>query len=185
LTEQLQQNLIAPDYREKVKNAIEKGVKWILKTRQKQSGNFWSDCPNSNSQTQSNGLNGFVIYALHIIAKSESVQIQNLVNELKEIDSLWLDYLSKMPRVSVGHAIGCRCGTITNDDVILDRTNQWSIPWAIMATIEAFPNGSNWQKAAAANWVENLPFSEKYEGYYAGASEYLIALSHLRTKDTE
>lgn len=186
LTGQLHLNLISPDQKERVKTSIEKGAAWLLDTRGKTNGGFlWSDCPNNMpvSQTRSYGLDGMVIHALHTVDASGLLQINGLAEGLREIDSLWLANLTNMPAVSLEDSAECRCGTRSGDDVILDRTTQWSTPWSIVATVEAFPNGSIWQKATAKKWLEDLPISTEYQGYYYGASEYLIALSFLRVEN--
>lgn len=182
LTEQLRLNLITQADRERIKNAIEKGSAWLLESRNKESKNyFWIDCPNAaeSSQTKSNGLDGMTIFVLHQIAKEKIVDTQNLTDELKKIDSQWLERIGQIPAILADEA-GCQCGTVVDNEVILDRTKQSTVPWSLMATIEAYPNGSLWQKARAAKWLENLPFSEEYKGFYFIAAEYLIALSHLR-----
>lgn len=183
LTQQLRLNLIGANYQARAKKAVEKGALWLLNTRRKtDKERLWSDCPNALpvSQTRSYGLDGIIIHALHTIENSNSFEINNLSSELKEIDSSWLENLSRMPEFSLEDAAECRCGTKTGDEVILDRTNQWTIPWSIIATVEASQNGTPWQKAVARKWLESLPFSQEYKGYYYGASEYLIALSFLR-----
>lgn len=182
LTEQLRLNLIAQADQERAKNAIEKGSAWILKNRNKESKNyFWIDCPNAaaTSQTKSNGLDGMTIFVLHQIAKAKIINTQSLNDELKEIDSLWLERISQIP-ASLSDEAGCQCGTIVDNEVILDRTKQSTVPWSLMATIESYPNGSLWQKANASKWLEDLPFSEEYKGFYFIAAEYLVSLCHLR-----
>ncbi len=185
LTEQLRHNLISPNYREKAQNAVNKGVGWILKTRQKKTGNFlWNDCPNQPeiTQTPSAGLDGTIILMLHTAADA-NLQIPNLTEELRAIDSEWLDNLSVMPDIPLEYKVDGRCTNNTADGGIMDRTIRFSIPWSIIATVEAFPNGSLWQKATAAKWLENLSIEKEYKGFKFGESEHLIGLSHLREHD--
>lgn len=181
LTEQLRLDLIAQNDKERVRNAVEKGVLWILKTRKKENKRyFWVDCPNAtiSIQTQSDGLDGITIFALHQIAKSKVVQVPDLASELKEIDSAWLERVSEIPQ-TLEDRIVCRCGTIIDNEVIFDRTNQITLPWSIAATVEAFPNGTLWQKAKTAKWLENLTFQQDEKAHFVQA-EYLIALGFLR-----
>ncbi len=187
LTEQLRHNLISPNNKEKVQNAINKGVGWILKTRKKKNEKFlWSDCPNQPEviQNPSAGLDGTIILMLHTAAKAD-LQIPNLTEELEAINSEWLDNLSMMPDVPLDYKVDGRCTVYTADGDIMDRTIRFSVPWSIIATVEAFPSGSFWQKASATKWLENLPLSQEYKGLSFGASEHLIALSHLQANDSK
>ncbi len=182
LIEQLQQNLIDKNYEERVKFAINEGVTWLLKTRNRNGEFLWSDCPKVDLiwQTPSYGVDGTIIYTLHFVAKSGLVQTPNLTNELKEIDSIWLDKLDQTPNFPLEHQIDGRCFTVSADGGIMDRTIRFSMPWLILATIEAYPNGTVWQKAIATKRLENIPFSQKYKGYTFGASEYIISLTELQ-----
>jgi hypothetical protein len=185
LTEQLRHNLISPKYREKVQNAVNKGVGWILETRKIKTGNFlWNDCPNQPeiTQTPSAGLDGTVILMLHKAAEA-NLEIPNLPAELKEIDSEWLDNLSLMPDVPLEYKVDGRCTNETVDGGIMDRTIRFSIPWSIIATVKAFPNGTDWQKAVAAKWLESIPIEKEYKGFKFGESEHLIGLLYLREND--
>lgn len=182
LTEQLRHNLIAENNKEKVRNAITKGVNWLLKTRKRQTQDFqWTACPNDVefSHLPSYGLDGMVISVLHNVAES-GLPIPNLAEELKEIDSMWLDNLSRMPSLPLEHQVDGRCNTVTADGDIMDRSIRLTMPWSITATAEAFPNGTDWQKAVAKRWLENFPFSDEYKGFTFGEAEHLIGLSYLR-----
>lgn len=179
LTEQLRQNLIAQEDKERVKNAVEKSVSWILTTRKKDGKFFWIDCLNANisQQTTSEGLDAMVLFTLHRIAKSKIAQTQNLTDELKETDSAWLERLDKVPQ-SLEERAGCQCGTVIDNEVIYDRTTQLTMPWTIAAVAEAYPNGTLWQRAKTAKWLEKIPFPQNSNAYFVEA-EYLIALSYL------
>jgi serine/threonine protein kinase len=182
LTEQLRHNLINIKDREKVKTAIVKGVDWLLKTRKRQTQDYlWTACPNDAEfvHLPSFGLDGLIIYLLHNVAES-GLQIPDLAEELKEIDSMWLNNLSNMTTLSLEDKVDGRCNTYTSDGDILDRTIRFTIPWSIMATVEAFPNGTLWQKAVAAKWLEKFPFEKEYKGFKFGEAEHLIGLSHLQ-----
>jgi serine/threonine protein kinase len=182
LTEQLKHNLIAENNQENVKTAIAKGINWLLKIRSRQTQNYqWNACPNEFelNQLPSSGLDGTIIYLLHNITELK-LDIPNLETELKEIDSIWLDNLSEMPTNPLDHKIDGRCNIFTTDGDLMDRTIRFSIPWSIVATTKAFPNGTDWQKAIAKKWLEDIPFENEYKGYSFGAAEYLIGLSYLQ-----
>lgn len=181
LTEQLRHNLIAENNKEKVRNAITKGTSWLLKTRKRQTQDFqWTACPNDVelSHLPSFGLDGMVISVLHNVAES-GLPIPNLAEELKEIDSMWLDHLSQMPSLPLEHQVDGRCNTLTSDGDIMDRTIRFTIPWSLIATADAFPNGTDWQKAVAVRWLENFPLGKEYKGFKFAEAEHLIGLSHL------
>jgi serine/threonine protein kinase len=187
LSEQLRHNLIGVNDREKVQTAITKGVNWLLEIRKRQTQDYlWNACPNDNEivQLPSSGLDGTIVYLLHNIAGS-GLQLPNLSEELKEIDSTWLNHLSQMGTVSLEDKVDGRCNTSTSDGDIMDRTIRFSVPWSIAATTEAYSNGTPWQKATAAKWLENLPISQEYKGFNFGASEHLIGLSYLRNSDSK
>lgn len=184
LTEQLRHNLIAENNKEKVRNAITKGTNWLLKTRQRQTKDFqWNACPNDVelSHLPSFGLDGMVISVFHNVAES-GLPIPHLGEELKEIDSMWLDHLSQMPSLPLEHQVDGRCNTITSDGDIMDRSLRFTIPWSLIATVEAFPNGTAWQKAVAVRWLENFPLGKEYKGFKFAEAEHLIGLSHLNKK---
>lgn len=187
LTEQLRHNLVSANNKEKVQTAITKGVSWLLKTRKRQTQNFqWTACPNDMEfvHLPSYGLDGMIIYVLHIVAKS-GLEISGLAEELREIDALWLNNLSDMAALPLEDKVDGRCNTYTADGDILDRTIRFTIPWSIIATVEAFPNGTPWQKASAARWLENFPFENEYKGFKFGEAEHLIGLSYLQANDSK
>jgi serine/threonine protein kinase len=187
LTEQLRNNLIGENNKEKVQTAIIKGVSWLLKTRKQQAQDYqWTACPNERelSHIPSSGLDGTIIYLLHNVAKL-GLQIPNLAEELKEIDSMWLNNLSQIPTNPLDHKVDGRCNTVTADGDIMDRSIRFTIPWSIIATTESFPSGTPWQKASATQWLDALPISQEYKGFNFGASEHLIGLSHLHKNDSQ
>jgi serine/threonine protein kinase len=183
LTEQLRHNLIGENNKEKAENAVVKGVRWLLKTRKKQTQDYlWNACPNDREivQLPSSGLDGTIIVLLHTIAESDLQILDSAVEELKEIDSMWLNHLSRMAVVlPLEHQVDGRCNTVTADGDIMDRTIRFSVPWSIAATAKAFPNGTTWQKAVASKWLEDIPIENEYKGFNFGASEHLIGLSYL------
>jgi serine/threonine protein kinase len=187
LSEQLSHNLISPNNKEKVQTTIIKGVSWLLKTRKRQTKDFmWSACPNDNEMVQlpSSGLDGTIVFLLHNIAKS-GLETPELVESLKEVDSMWLNNLSQMKTLSLEDKVDGRCNTVTADGDIMDRSIRFTIPWSIIATTEAFPSGTAWQKASATQWLDTLPISQEYKGFNFGASEHLIGLSHLQKNDSK
>lgn len=181
-TKQLELNLVKPQHQERVNDIIKRGTLWLLKTHQKNSLRMWKDCPTDSESTESIGLDGNTIFTLHQVAKTKSLNVEGLNEQLKEIDSIWLDNLSSMKKLELLDSESCRCTTKTGEELILDRTTQWSVPWAIMATAEAMQNATPWQKAVATKWLENLPLAEEYKGPYFGAAEYLISLNYLFSK---
>lgn len=187
LSEQLRYNLIAENNKEKVRNAIFKGVGWLLKIRKQQTQDYqWTACPNDKelAQIPSSGLDGTIVYMLHVIDES-GLQIPGLGENLKAIDSMWLNHLSQTPSNPLEHKVDGRCTTVTADGDLMDRTIRFSIPWSIIATTEAFPNGTQWQKAIAFRWLETIPISQEYKGFNFGASEHLIGLSHLQKNSSK
>jgi serine/threonine protein kinase len=184
LSEQLRHNLIDARNKEKVQTAINKGVSWLLKTRKRQTQDYlWNACPDDIelARLPSSGLDGLIIYVLHIVAKS-GLQIPGLAEELQEIDSMWLDHLSKMTAIPLEHGVDGRCNTYTTDGDIFDRTIRFTVPWSVIATVEAFPNGTTWQKAVATKWLEDIPIEKEYKGFKFGEAEHLIGLSYLNKK---
>jgi serine/threonine protein kinase len=187
LSEQLSHNLISEINKEKVQTAIIKGANWLLKTRKRQTKDFmWSACPNDNEivQMPSSGLDGTIVFIIHNIAKS-GLQIPDLAENIREIDSMWLNHLSHMETLSLEDKVDGRCNTITADGDIMDRSIRFTVPWSIIATTESFPSGTPWQKASAMQWLDTLPISQEYKGFNFGTSEHLIGLSYLRKNDSK
>lgn len=184
LTEQLRLNLLPVQEREKAKNMIEKGTLWLLESRRKEDRkHFWIDCPNApvSAQSSSDGLDALVVFTLHRVAESKAVSAPNFNTELKVIDSRWLDRIGAIAP-DLADETGCQCGTIAENEIILDRTKHSTVPWSIMATAAAYESGTDRQKAVAAKWLEELPLAEEFDGFYFIAAEYLIALTDLREK---
>jgi serine/threonine protein kinase len=182
LNEQLRSDLIGANNKEKVQTAIIKGVNWLLRTRKRQTQDYlWTACPNDMALVHlpSSGLDGLIVYVLHSVAKS-GLQIPDLAEELQEIDSMWLNHLSKMPAIPLEHGVDGRCNTYTADGDIFDRTIRFTVPWSIIATVEVFPSGTAWQKAVAAKWLNSIPIEKEYEGFKFGEAEHLIGLSYLQ-----
>ena len=196
LAELLKKNLINQDYKEKVVSAINRAVLWLLKIRNEENGKIqWSDCPHQAKefQTQSNGLDGVIIHTLHFVSKLNGIQpIENLNSELRKIDKIWLENFNywEIPPLTVEKE--CKCiharHRVETDNLFVtneDDTKQTSIPWAIIASVDTYPNGTLWQKAVIQRWLNNLNFSEDYKGFYYGKAEYFIALSYLRNNLSE
>jgi serine/threonine protein kinase len=145
LREQLQVGLENSEQENKVKEAIKLGRSWLLQTHK---GNArWSDYPFNDDQKESVGMSGLVLHVLH---QTDSSNTQNL----QELDQLWLKNLpfigtdAKDKVQSVIFSMG-------NTDAIKNYTAQW----AIIGTVDAYQNGTAYQKAKTRAWMDIFVFN--------------------------
>jgi tRNA A-37 threonylcarbamoyl transferase component Bud32 len=102
----------------------------------------WTDYPGGQVQR---GISGLALDALH----------HGPHPALAEIDRRWLDELPAEPAGPRDFESSNR--TIRGSDghpLQSDDTRYYELPWCLLATLDAYPAGSPWQRARALRWIE-------------------------------
>jgi hypothetical protein len=145
LREQLQLGLENSEQENKVKEAIQLGRSWLLQTHK---GNArWSDYPFNNDQQESVGMSGLVLHVLH---QTNSNNTQNL----QELDQLWLENLP-----FIGTDAKDKVQSIIFSMGNTDATKNYTVQWAIIGTVDAYQNGTAYQKAKTRAWMDIFVFN--------------------------
>lgn len=164
------------DLKAKIESAIAKGRDWLLNAREPGKP-FWKDYPANTDGRVSIGVSGLALHVLHQMAPPDT---------LAEIDRLWLE---AMP-IDIADPDETE---LTNTTMLLksgtiefDRTRNYRLQWAMIATADAYAAGTNWQKARAAAWMEfvlrrNLATDAVLKQPWV-AAELVVALRHLQQR---
>lgn len=131
--------------RARIAEAVERGADW-LRGQVAADRARWADYPawpEAKERKEFLGVSGFALYALHRVGAPG----------LAELDRDWLRNLPpEIPAARRGDAspkpvrIGKR--------LYADDTLYYGLPWGILATVHAYPNGSISGKARAIQWLE-------------------------------
>jgi hypothetical protein len=132
----------APD-RDKITLAVASGAQWLYSQRSPKTAR-WRDYPAGRPLLSVSGL---ALHALHMVGGYD----------LKDIDRLWLRSLpNTLPRADEYDVSARTVFRSSNDPIQTDDTKYYSLPWAIVATIDAYPNGNIFDRAFALNWLERV-----------------------------
>jgi hypothetical protein len=159
------------DDRAKLASAVKLGQKWLIDSRIKGRASWW-DVPNKiDGKQESVGLSGLVLHVLHRTKAS--------ADELARLDQLWLRQLPKLS-TEASHYVE---STATLEGGIKEDAKNLSMPWAIIATVDAYASGTEAEKKAATNWMVGVLDSVdlqaiKINPYYI-KSELLMALRYV------
>jgi hypothetical protein len=128
------------EQRELVSKAIAKGKAWLLSVRERDAAR-WKRYPASLKSEVSVSVSGTVMHALHVVESAE----------LGPIDALWLDSL---PTGIAGEAENPYVIVETRSGQATDYWEQIKLPWVLVATVDAYPEGGLRQRARALRWIE-------------------------------
>jgi serine/threonine protein kinase len=126
-----------------LQGASKRAIAYLLAARESGQAR-WSDYPDGPPQL---GVSGLALHALH----------QGLRQPLAEIDRLWLHGLPDEPAgpgdfESSGRTVHASDGRpIQSDD-----TRHYELPWCVVATLDAYPSGTHWQRTKALRWIERV-----------------------------
>jgi hypothetical protein len=178
LSEHLNRGLVPPTHVKRVEAGTDRGLAWLLSVRVTGRAR-WSDYPLVPVGRESVGISGLVVHVLHHARKSN----------VSAIDRLWLNDLP--PAVPAVVEFEASNKTVKNEAGIAvqtDDTRHYALQWAVVATADAYPYGTLWERHAAAGWMERAlkPLGPSEEADMAAlkagpwvAAELLIALRHL------
>jgi hypothetical protein len=168
LQTQLRNKLIPQTMEEEVSNAIAKGSSWLIRHR---SGTRWKDYPLYEAANDSDSLSGLVMHALHLTA-SDSIE---------ELKKEWLYNLpSKYVAAQQAFAgVKLRVGGSVSEAFV-----QISLPWLLIATVDAYGAGNYSERTHALLWMERALDQEsvmhadtKVHDWWR--AEFLLALRYV------
>jgi hypothetical protein len=153
------------------RRAVQRGAAWLLSKRGANAR--WKPYPHLASSSISGSISGLALHTLHLAVPDLAA----------DVDQAWLDNLpaSAVP-ASLGENYYVEIKQSSTRQI--DHFVQLTMPWMLIATVDAYPNGNLLQKARALSWVERTLGHEsvknadaEQENWWRG--ELLIALNHL------
>jgi hypothetical protein len=179
LNEQMRLGIEEP-LRQRVQDSLEAGKGWLLHQIGPKTAR-WYDYPNIDSgyRKQPIGLSGLVIHVLHRLG-IDTIQS-------KDIDESWMRDLPADipgPTEMLSNTVNV---AMANNAFVQDTTRQISLPWIIIATVDAYQNGTLRDQARASNWFRRLasqigPQLRVVMTSSWASAELAIALRYLRRK---
>jgi hypothetical protein len=140
LTEQKRKHFIPAADAHAVDGALTHAVGWLLSHR---SGARWKGYPQMPSSAESESISGLALHALHLAAPERAVSLDN-------------DWISSLPDRAIAASDG------ENNYVELEGANgraidtyvQLKLPWMLVATVDAYPQGDLLHRVRAMEWLE-------------------------------
>ena len=166
----------------KVTEAIKKGINWLLSNMRDPQKSIWTDYPKNADYEDflSLSLSGLVIHTLNLFSG-------DIV--LFKFNTQWLQNLKNAQAfTAVDHKEQSDMFYKLNSSVsdFEDRTRHLVIPWEIIATVDAFKDGSFTQRFHANNWldivVDNLNVKDIEKNPRFIRAEILISLRYLQNQ---
>jgi hypothetical protein len=146
---QLEHKLIQNADRPKVEDSIGRAVKWLKKIALSGQAR-WKEYPPENGfekDTDYMAVSALVIYVLRAIEKESNFDVK------------WLEALPmvapnpKDTEVAKGYVMGVDAGDFVIK-FVLDSTRHYRYPWMLQTTVDAYAQGTVWQRARAVVWLE-------------------------------
>ena len=153
--------LIPADRRAAVDRAISRATMWLMRVRM---GARWRAHPNAPETDVPEALSGFVLHVLH----------QASALDLTDVDRAWLDSLPQKdlePTSLDKHYNVLQYGHRSAIDHIVDIR----LPWILLATADAYANGTAQQKARTLNWIEQILRSPEVRGADTEGTDWVRA----------
>jgi hypothetical protein len=146
LVEMNKRDLIPPTMRSQAEDAVDRGVSWLQMTRTGLTR--WKAYPNLSNSEEYDSISGLVLHTLHVADQSG---LRNL--GLRDLDRDWLSSLPSVPpKVASRETPFVEMRGPPESRV--DRFRQITLPWMLIATIDAYPSGTVFRKALASNWID-------------------------------
>jgi hypothetical protein len=141
LTEQKRKHFIPTANVHAVDGAVTRAVGWLLSHR---SHARWKGYPEMPLSAESESISGLALHALHLAAPERAVSLDN-------------DWISSLP----DRVIAASDGENTYVELegvhgrAIDHTVQLKLPWMLVATVDAYPQGDLLHRVHAMEWLEN------------------------------
>jgi hypothetical protein len=156
LLELYQRGLIAAGQRERVLDAIERGVLWINRKRE-QDRATWKDFPNDPGAVISPAISGMAFHTLYAAHQAPLPRVREVVTDaaLRELGRRWLDAVPRsLPRLDETE----RKSEVFVNPPQLDAINdvfQTTTPWVLLATADAFAVADPGTRRELAGWLND------------------------------
>jgi hypothetical protein len=159
--------------------AIQRGVHWLRLTIADKTTSRWSDYEQKEGEYESlavsKSLSGLTLHTLNILGKSNDTLNRNWLKGLEMADAS-VD-INLRERSDKGFK------TTNTAVAFTDATRHLVIPWQLIATTDAYRNGSFSEKLKANKWIdiviENLDADKIAKTDRFAKAEVLIALRYL------
>ncbi len=167
-------------YRNKVERSIRAGAEWLLKNKIDPASALWNDYPQSDTDESllCKSLSGLAIHTLNVIGYAKPELNRNWLKDLKKSEAAAL--ISYRERSEMLYMTG------GSEVEYTDFTRHLVIPWMIIATVDAYKDGTFTQRERANVWLnsvlDNLNTESVIKSPYFGKAEILIALRSLQGK---
>jgi hypothetical protein len=142
LAEMNRRELISSTMRSRAEDAVARGVAWLLTTRTDLGK--WKPYPNTAKSRESDSISGLVLHTLHVADPSG----------LRELDRDWLSSLPRTPP-EASFQEGSYVEMRGSNKGRIDHFQQITLPWMLIATVDAYPSGDIFQRARARNWIDS------------------------------
>jgi hypothetical protein len=156
----------------KIKFAVENSLNWLEKNEIPQSAR-WMDYPASSPSLKSVSISGLVVHVTGQCGHSDARLHHDWLNNLPtEVSSASTTELSNTYITPIGGGLD------------FDRTRHYVLQWAVLATVDSYPDGTLLQRATALQWLERILTpglaSPEVRNQNWVAAELLYALSYLQ-----
>jgi len=162
-----------------VNTAIQSGVHWLQTTIADKHNARWSDYEQKEGEYESlavsKSLSGLILHTLNILGRSSDTLNRNWLKSLETADA----------SVDINLRERSDKGFKTENTAVAftDATRHLVIPWQLIATTDAYSNGSFSEKLKANKWIdvviENLDADKIAKTDRFAKAEVLIALRYL------
>jgi hypothetical protein len=174
LHHQLEKDLIAPEQRDTVKQAIEHSVRWLTR-RAVVGAARWTEYPPDQTFERTIkylAASALVIHTLHVVADS------------REFDNLWLDRLPQGVPGPIENEVAKGYVFRSKTQFTLDDVRHYPFPWMLRATVESYQSGTTAERARALLWLEDAfksPLREEdFHKEFWTMAETLFALRQVQ-----
>lgn len=174
LSSQLKADLLPPEVAALVKASLPRALTWLLQKRS--PGARWKPYPNQANSSISGSVSALVLHTLHT-AKAD------------DLNDIYLQWLDNIPKIAIPASVGENnyVEIRKTQTVQIDHFVQLTMPWMLIATLDAFQYGSLLQRARALLWIEALLSHESMrnadtEQNNWWRAELSIALNYLTSK---
>jgi hypothetical protein len=179
LAELLRRDLISPSQIQPAAEAVRKGRSWLLNNAVPGKPGRWKDYPNGGYGKESIGASGLVLHVLH-----RTPGPPPLANDQDWMLNLPAELPEPRDEMSAGQIVRLANGAAFHNDA----THHFAFPWLIIATVDAYGQGSLNQRAQAARLFHQIPerrraIAEEFRDMPWLSAETLIALRHLQGED--
>jgi hypothetical protein len=142
LSENGRKGRVSVERQNAVNQAIQEGVRFLVSARRPGKAR-WLDYPQADDGVESVSDSGLALHVLHRLGHVDPA-----------LDQLWLQTLPEpigpIEAETSSHRVRLK------DDYLSDDIRRFKLPWCLIATQDAYANGSRNDQLAAQCWVERM-----------------------------